>query len=74
MHGSAPDIAGKGIANPIGQIWSGAMMLDYLGEKEAATNIIKAIEKSLSNENSRTRDLNGKSNTKECTQSILDNL
>ena len=57
IHGSAPDIAGKGIANPIGQIWSGAMMLDYLGENEAADNIVKAIEKTLSNEESRTKDL-----------------
>ena len=74
VHGSAPDIAGKGIANPIGQIWSGAMMLDYLGEKEAADNIIKAIEKTLSNEKSRTKDLNGISNTKECANSVLTNL
>jgi tartrate dehydrogenase/decarboxylase/D-malate dehydrogenase len=74
VHGSAPDIAGQGIANPIGQIWSGAMMLDYLGEKEAADSIIKAIEKTLSNEHSRTRDLKGTSNTKECTNAVLDNL
>jgi tartrate dehydrogenase/decarboxylase/D-malate dehydrogenase len=47
VHGSAPDIAGKGIANPVGQIWSGAMMLDYLGEKEAAQSIESAIEKTL---------------------------
>ena len=74
VHGSAPDIAGQGIANPIGQIWSGAMMLDYLGEKEAANNIIKAIEKTLSHEQSRTKDLKGKSNTKECTNFVLSNL
>ena len=74
VHGSAPDIAGKGIANPIGQIWSGAMMLDYLGEKEAADNIIKAIEKTLSNEDSRTKDLKGKSNTKQCANAVLNNL
>ena len=48
VHGSAPDIAGKGIANPIGQIWSGAMMLDHLGETEASQRIIKSIEKVLS--------------------------
>ena len=74
VHGSAPDIAGKGIANPIGQIWSGAMMLDYLGEKEAANNILKAIEKTLSDEKSRTKDLKGNSNTKQCTDSVLVNL
>ena len=74
VHGSAPDIAGKGIANPIGQIWSGAMMLDYLGEKEAADSIVKAIEKTLSNEASRTKDLKGNSNTKQCTDAVLLNL
>jgi tartrate dehydrogenase/decarboxylase/D-malate dehydrogenase len=74
VHGSAPDIAGKGIANPIGQIWSGAMMLDYLGEKEAADNIVKAIEKNLSDEKSRTKDLKGNSNTAQCTDAVLKNL
>jgi len=74
VHGSAPDIAGKGIANPIGQIWSGAMMLDYLGEKEAATSIISSIEKTLSNENSRTKDLGGTCSTKQCTDEILKNI
>lgn len=44
VHGSAPDIAGKGIANPIGQIWSGAMMLDFLGHPEAHDAILRAIE------------------------------
>ena len=74
MHGSAPDIAGKGIANPIGQIWSGAMMLDFLGEKEASENIIKSIEKTLFNKQSRTKDLGGSCNTTECTNEILKNL
>ena len=74
VHGSAPDIAGKGIANPIGQIWSGAMMLDYLGEKEASKKIISAIEKTLSSKDSRTKDLNGSSNTIECTNAIMANL
>ena len=74
VHGSAPDIAGKVIANPIGQIWSGAMMLDYLGEKEAADSIVKAIEKTLSNEESRTKDLKGNSNTVQCADSVLANL
>ena len=74
MHGSAPDIAGKGVANPVGQIWSGAMMLDYLGEKEAASSIVVAIEQSLKNEENRTRDLGGKSSTIECSKSILSKL
>ena len=74
VHGSAPDIAGKGIANPIGQIWSGAMMLDYLGEKEASNSILKSIEKTLSIRKNRTKDLNGSCNTKECAKAVLDNL
>ena len=74
VHGSAPDIAGKGVANPVGQIWSGAMMLDYLGEKEASNSIVSAIEKSLNVEKNRTKDLGGESNTVECSNSILSNL
>ena len=74
VHGSAPDIAGKGIANPIGQIWSGAMMLDYLGEKEASESIIKSIEQTLLNKNKRTKHLNGSSTTIECAKAVLDNL
>ena len=74
VHGSAPDIAGKGIANPIGQVWSGAMMLDYLGEKEAAARIVSSIEKTLLEKQNRTKDLDGDSNTKECANKILDNI
>ena len=59
VHGSAPDIAGQGIANPIGQIWAGAMMLEHLGEGEAAAAIVKAIEEVLSERTLRTRDLGG---------------
>ena len=44
VHGSAPDIAGQGIANPIGQVWSGAMMLDHLGQPDAAATVLRAIE------------------------------
>ena len=74
VHGSAPDIAGKGIANPIGQIWSGAMMLDYLGEKEASDRIINSIEKTLSDKKSRTKDLSGDSSTKDCGNAVKSNL
>ena len=74
VHGSAPDIAGKGIANPIGQIWSGAMMLDYLGEKEASNSIIESIEKSLSKKENRTKDLGGDADTIKSSNSILANL
>ena len=74
VHGSAPDIAGKGIANPVGQIWSGAMMLDYLGEKEASNSIVEAIEKSLSDKSNRTKDLGGNADTIKSSNSILANL
>ena len=55
VHGSAPDIAGKGIANPIGQIWSGAMMLEFLGHSEAARAIVAAIERVLADPARRAR-------------------
>ncbi len=74
VHGSAPDIAGKGIANPIGQIWSGALMLDHLGEKEAAKTILTSIEKTLSAKENRTKDLQGSSNTSKCAKAVLDNI
>ncbi|MDA7715507.1 tartrate dehydrogenase [Pelagibacteraceae bacterium] len=74
VHGSAPDIAGKGIANPIGQIWSGAMMLEHLGEKEASKTIINSIEKTLSVRENRTKDLQGNSNTIQCAKAVLDNI
>jgi tartrate dehydrogenase/decarboxylase/D-malate dehydrogenase len=62
VHGSAPDIYGRGIANPIGQIWSGAMMLDYLGHANAAQAIVHAIEAVLL-EGPRTRDIGGTAST-----------
>jgi tartrate dehydrogenase/decarboxylase/D-malate dehydrogenase len=72
VHGSAPDIAGQGIANPIGQIWSGAMMLDHLGETEASATIVKAIEQTLQAEKLRTRDLGGMANTESCGKALAD--
>src|ERR1700743_664636 len=63
VHGSAPDIAGQGIAIPIGQMWSGAIMLDPPGEAEAAKAIVTAIEKVLAEQKLRTRDLGGQANT-----------
>jgi tartrate dehydrogenase/decarboxylase/D-malate dehydrogenase len=74
VHGSAPDISGKGIANPIGQIWSGALMLDHLGEKEASKSIIESIEKTLSVKKNRTNDLDGTSNTIQCAKAVLNNI
>jgi tartrate dehydrogenase/decarboxylase/D-malate dehydrogenase len=70
VHGSAPDIAGQGIANPVGQIWSGAMMLEHLGESEAAGAIVSAIEKSLADPKSRTRDLGGSADTVSCGKAV----
>jgi tartrate dehydrogenase/decarboxylase/D-malate dehydrogenase len=71
VHGSAPDIAGRRIANPIGQIWSGAMLLDHLGEYDAANAIIHAIEQVLTN-GPRTRDIGGKASTDEVGKAIAE--
>ncbi len=73
VHGSAPDIYGKSIANPIGQIWSGAMMLEHLGEKEAAAAIVGAIEEVLKN-GPRTRDMGGKANTTDVGRAIAESV
>jgi tartrate dehydrogenase/decarboxylase / D-malate dehydrogenase len=70
VHGSAPDIAGNGIANPVGQIWSAAMMLEHLGEAEAATAIMTSIEDVLSTEAGRTGDLKGSADTVSCGKAI----
>ena len=70
VHGSAPDIAGQGIANPVGQIWSAAMMLEHLGEAEAAAGIMAAIEQVLATESGRTRDLGGTADTLSCGKAI----
>jgi len=72
VHGSAPDIAGQGIANPVGQIWSAAMMLDHLGEPEAAATIVRAIEEVLARPDYRTRDLGGTASTIDCGKAIAD--
>jgi tartrate dehydrogenase/decarboxylase / D-malate dehydrogenase len=74
VHGSAPDIAGKGIANPIGQIWSGAMMLEHLGESGAASAVMAAIEATLSVPALRTADLGGKADTETCGKAIAEAL
>ena len=72
VHGSAPDIAGKGICNPIAQIWSGAMMLEHLGENEAAAAIVAAIEGLLREDGPKTGDLGGKATTVEVGKAIAD--
>ena len=71
VHGSAPDIAGKGIANPIGQIWSGAMMLRHLGEEEAAGAVEDAIARALIRPEARTADIGGNARTKDMSDAIV---
>ena len=73
VHGSAPDIAGKGIANPIGQIWCGAMMLEHLGHAEAAAAVMRGIERALA-EGPRTPDLGGKATTTELGKAIAESI
>jgi tartrate dehydrogenase/decarboxylase/D-malate dehydrogenase len=73
VHGSAPDIAGKGIANPVGQIWSAAMMLDHFGAPEAARAVERAIETALAN-GAKTSDLGGKASTAEVGKAIAEAL
>lgn len=73
IHGSAPDIAGKGIANPIGAIWSGAIMLEHLGQVSAAEQIVRGIERTILDK-VLTRDLGGSASTTEVAQAIIDNL
>jgi tartrate dehydrogenase/decarboxylase / D-malate dehydrogenase len=71
VHGSAPDIAGRGIANPIGQIWSGAMMLEHLGEHQAASAVEHAIERVLADPTApRTPELGGNAATSDVTRAI----
>lgn len=74
LHGSAPDIAGQGIANPIGQIWSGAMMLDHLGHTKAAEAVVSAVQACLANGGARPRDLGGDAGTEEAAAAIADKL
>lgn len=71
VHGSAPDIAGKGIANPIAQVWSGAMMLEHLGHKDAAAAVMKAIETVLE-AGPRTPDMGGQANTQDVGKAIAE--
>lgn len=73
VHGSAPDIIGKGIANPIGQIWTAKMMLDHFGEIELGTELLNVIE-SVTNDGFLTPDIGGKHTTAEVTQEIISRL
>jgi tartrate dehydrogenase/decarboxylase/D-malate dehydrogenase len=72
VHGSAPDIAGKGIANPIGQVLSGALMVHHLGYPEAAKAIEEAVEVVVADKNIKTRDLGGDASTQQMGKAIAD--
>jgi len=70
IHGSAPDIAGKGIANPIGAIWAGAMLFDHLGRRDLHDRVVGAIERVVASGKCRTPDLGGRSTTSEVARAI----
>jgi len=74
IHGSAPDIAGKGIANPIAAIWAGALLLDHLGLTAAHDRIVRAIERVVGEGGPRTPDLGGSATTRDVTAAILGSL
>ena len=74
IHGSAPDIAGKGIANPIGAIWAGALMLQHLGRQDLHDQLLAAIERVVASGQVRTPDLGGKATTGEMTRAITSEL
>ena len=70
VHGSAPDIYGQNIANPIGAIWAGAMMLDHLGHRDAHDSIMNAIERVLKDKQNLTPDMGGSANTQSLGEAI----
>ena len=71
IHGSAPDIAGKGLANPIGAIWAGALMLEHLGHRELHDKVLGAIERVVAGGKIRTPDLGGQATTKQMMNAIV---
>ena len=74
IHGSAPDIFGKGIANPIGAIWAGALMLDHLGHRHLHDRVVGAIERVIASGKNRTPDLGGKGTTKQLADAICSEI
>jgi tartrate dehydrogenase/decarboxylase / D-malate dehydrogenase len=74
VHGSAPDIAGQGVANPIGAVWSAVLMLDHLGHPAAAAEVMAAIEAVLADPATRTGDLGGSASTAEVTEVLVTQL
>jgi tartrate dehydrogenase/decarboxylase/D-malate dehydrogenase len=71
VHGSAPDIAGRGVANPTAAIWAGAMMLEHIGEKDAAQLVMNTLERALESGRARTPDLGGSSSTVEMAEEVI---
>jgi tartrate dehydrogenase/decarboxylase/D-malate dehydrogenase len=70
IHGSAPDIAGRGIANPIGAVWAAALMLDHLGHRDGHDVIVGSIERVLADGKVRTPDLGGTAGTRDMTEAL----
>ena len=74
IHGSAPDIAGRGIANPIGAIWAGALMVDHLGHRAVHDRILGAVERVVASGRSKTPDLGGSATTKQVTDAVVSEI
>lgn len=74
VHGSAPDIAGQGVANPIGAVWSAALMLEHLGHASAAADVMTAVERTLAQPQTRTADLGGHASTADVTDALVAHL
>jgi tartrate dehydrogenase/decarboxylase/D-malate dehydrogenase len=71
VHGSAPDIAGRGVANPVGTVWSAVLMLDQLGHREASAHLMAAVQRSLRDPATRTRDLGGGAGTRDVAEAMV---
>jgi tartrate dehydrogenase/decarboxylase/D-malate dehydrogenase len=74
VHGSAPDIAGRGIANPIAAIWTAALMMEHLGEREAGVRILEALKRVTGERRVRTPDLGGSSTTQEFAAAVIEKM
>jgi tartrate dehydrogenase/decarboxylase/D-malate dehydrogenase len=72
VHGSAPDIAGKGLANPVGMLWSTVLMLEHLGATDAATRLMHALEETLRDPVTRTGDVGGTASTEQVTAAVVE--
>jgi len=74
VHGSAPDIAGRGIANPIAAVWAAALMMEHLGERETGARILEALKKVTGERRVRTPDLGGGSTTEEFAAAVTERM